>query len=109
MLTRRQARWSQRLNQFNYTLEYKPGTENGKADALSRREELMKDSKVLEMEVLLRPQNSGSPMQLDALTIEKSEGALRRSGATDQWQGALRICGTFHSQMKKSSACCWRS
>jgi hypothetical protein len=95
MLTRRQARWSQRLNQLNYTLEYKPGTENGKADALSRREELMKDSKALETEILLRPQNIGSPMQLAALTIEKGEGALRRSGATDQCQGVLRICATL--------------
>jgi hypothetical protein len=34
MLSHRQTRWSQILNQFAYTLEYKPGKENGKADAL---------------------------------------------------------------------------
>ncbi|CAJ0920365.1 unnamed protein product [Ranitomeya imitator] len=35
-LTPRQARWSLFLNQFNFIISYRPGSCNGKADALSR-------------------------------------------------------------------------
>ncbi|KAI9035401.1 uncharacterized protein KD926_003523 [Aspergillus affinis] len=35
-LTRRQARWSEKLSQFNFRIEHCKGTENGQADALSR-------------------------------------------------------------------------
>jgi hypothetical protein len=36
-LTRRQARWSLFLSQFNFKIVYGPGSDNGEADALSRR------------------------------------------------------------------------
>ena len=36
-LTRRQARWSLFLNEFNFVLSHRPGTMNGKPDGLSRR------------------------------------------------------------------------
>ena len=36
-LTRRQARWSELLGQYKFTIVYTPGRENGRADALSRR------------------------------------------------------------------------
>jgi transposase InsO family protein len=78
MLSHQQARWSQLLNQISYTLEYKPGTENGKADALSRREELMEETEPKQAETLLRPVNA------DALVI---------SAATVQ--PPLRLCGTI--------------
>ena len=35
-LTRRQARWAKFLSQFNFIISYKPGVQNGKADALTR-------------------------------------------------------------------------
>ncbi|XP_077137504.1 uncharacterized protein LOC143803164 [Ranitomeya variabilis] len=35
-LTPRQARWNLFLNQFNFIISYRPGSHNGKADALSR-------------------------------------------------------------------------
>lgn len=35
-LSPRQARWSLFLNQFNFVISYRPGSRNGKADALSR-------------------------------------------------------------------------
>ena len=35
-LNSRQARWAQFLDRFNYTLTYRPGSSNTKADALSR-------------------------------------------------------------------------
>ena len=36
-LTRRQARWALYLSRFNFVISHKPGTSNGRADALSRR------------------------------------------------------------------------
>ena len=36
-LTRRQARWALYLSRFDFVISHKPGTSNGRADALSRR------------------------------------------------------------------------
>jgi hypothetical protein len=35
-LNRRQARWAETLQAYNFKIVYRKGTENGKADALSR-------------------------------------------------------------------------
>jgi len=48
LLNQRQARWSEFLSQFNYTIEFVPGKTHGKADALTRMagqtdEELFED------------------------------------------------------------------
>jgi len=40
-LNRRQVRWSELLGQYKFTIRYTPGKENGRADALSRRSDLM--------------------------------------------------------------------
>jgi len=37
-LNERQARWMQELIQYNFQIEYRPGKEDGKPDALTRRE-----------------------------------------------------------------------
>jgi hypothetical protein len=36
-LSRRQTRWAEFLSRFNFQLTYRPGKQNGKADALTRR------------------------------------------------------------------------
>ena len=41
ILNRRQARWSQFLDEFNFVIKHQPGKLNGKADALSRRADYM--------------------------------------------------------------------
>jgi hypothetical protein len=38
-LNRRQARWSIFLADFDFDIQYQPSTQQGKADALSRRSE----------------------------------------------------------------------
>jgi hypothetical protein len=40
VLNQRQLRWMELLNQYNYHIIYRPGSQNGAADALSRRAEL---------------------------------------------------------------------
>jgi len=37
-LNEREARWMQELSQYNFKIEYRPGKEGGKPDALTRRE-----------------------------------------------------------------------
>src|SRR5258706_12463783 len=37
ILNQRQARWAEILSEFDFTIVYRPGEKNGKADALSRR------------------------------------------------------------------------
>jgi len=37
-LSERQARWMQELSQYNFKIEYRPGKEGGKPEALTRRE-----------------------------------------------------------------------
>lgn len=39
-LNRRQVRWAEFLSEFNFKISYRPGNENGRADALSRRSDL---------------------------------------------------------------------
>ncbi|SAL96256.1 hypothetical protein [Absidia glauca] len=39
-LNRRQARWAIELSTFNFVIQYRPGSKNTKADALSRRSDL---------------------------------------------------------------------
>jgi hypothetical protein len=39
MLNRRQARWSEFLSRFNFTITYRPGKQGEKPDALTRRSE----------------------------------------------------------------------
>ena len=36
-LTRRQARWAEFLASYNFQVTYRPGKQNDKADALTRR------------------------------------------------------------------------
>ena len=42
-LNRRQTRWAEELGQYNFRIEYTKGTENARADALSRREDHRND------------------------------------------------------------------
>jgi transposase InsO family protein len=44
-LSRRQARWAQFLSNFNFIVTYRPGAANGKADALTRRQNAIQRSK----------------------------------------------------------------
>ena len=51
-LNRRQIRWYEQIASYNFVIRYRKGSENGRADALSRREDYMsalenKDHKIL--------------------------------------------------------------
>ena len=60
-LNHRQARWSEKLVEYNFQISYRPGTQGGKADALTRRSgDLPKegDKRLLDMQrAILKPEN----------------------------------------------------
>lgn len=45
-LNRRQTRWAETMATFNFRITYRKGTENARADALSRRPDYMSDEKL---------------------------------------------------------------
>jgi hypothetical protein len=73
ILSRRQARWSERINSLKYTIRHRAGKLNGKADALCRRVDLMSKGKAADApaQVLLRPWNPmpGGPEGLASVDV----------------------------------------
>jgi hypothetical protein len=77
-LTRRQARWAETLSQFDFKIVHCKGTENGQADALSRRPDYEIQGKTIEP-AILRQQEDGSLTYNHhtlAATIELNEDPL---------------------------------
>jgi len=62
VLNRRQARWAQELAGINFKIIYRPGTKNGKPDALSRRSEY-------------RPEKGGNESQPITTVLHKTHFA----------------------------------
>ena len=76
-LNRRQARWSERLADFDFKIEYRPGNLNDQADALSRRDDvnpLVGDASYAEKENT-RPFFQDSHLRA-AITIHKPDTLL---------------------------------
>ncbi|KAJ8174656.1 hypothetical protein LV157_008777 [Aspergillus fumigatus] len=77
-LTRRQARWAETLSQYDFKIVHCKGTENGQADALSRRPDYELQGKTVEP-AILRQNSDGSLIynhQVLAATIELTEDPL---------------------------------
>jgi hypothetical protein len=53
VLSRRQARWYELLTSYNYSLAYRPGSQQGKLDTLSRRPDYAVDSKASDSKPIL--------------------------------------------------------
>jgi hypothetical protein len=66
VLNRRQARWAQELAGIDFKIYYRPGSKNGKPDALSRRSEY-------------RPEKGGSESQPITTVLHKSHFAESES------------------------------
>ena len=52
VLNRRQVRWSEELSQYNFKIHYRKGSENVKADALSRRADYLQEKAVVSQAIL---------------------------------------------------------
>ena len=57
VLNRRQTRWSELLGQYKFKIVYTPGKDNGRADALSRRSDYMKDKDPISHSILKQNQD----------------------------------------------------
>ncbi|KAH6574928.1 hypothetical protein BASA60_005247 [Batrachochytrium salamandrivorans] len=55
-LTRRQARWSLELSEYDFSITHRPGKLNGRADPLSRRHDYKVDDESQNFKRLLDPQ-----------------------------------------------------
>jgi RNase H-like domain found in reverse transcriptase/Reverse transcriptase (RNA-dependent DNA polymerase) len=55
ILNRRQLQWMDLLKHYNYTIGYRPGTQNSAVDALSRRAELMPENPEEETPITMIP------------------------------------------------------
>ena len=67
-LSRRQARWSEFLSRFDFQIQYRPGKQNNRADALTRRSaDLSKDPtdprRTQQQQVVIKPQNLSSELK----------------------------------------------
>ena len=76
ILNRRQARWSLFLSDFDFKISYRPGSEQGKSDALSRRQEYQPqegDLAILQQETtLLKPEI----FHLNAISLIPTDSTL---------------------------------
>ncbi|KAH9244876.1 hypothetical protein BASA81_017684 [Batrachochytrium salamandrivorans] len=54
-LTRRQARWSLELSEYDFSLTHRPGKLNGRADSLSRREDYKSNTSLPNFQRILDP------------------------------------------------------
>jgi transposase InsO family protein len=77
-LTRRQARWAEILAQYDFRIIHCKGTENGQADALSRRPDYEVDTKAAESAILKRNEDGSISYnkQILAATIELKDDEL---------------------------------
>ena len=69
-LNRRQVRWAETLGQYKFRILYTPGRDNGRADTLSRRTDLMENKDITDHPIL-KQQKDGSlvPAQQLAATM----------------------------------------
>ncbi|KAH0615168.1 uncharacterized protein H6S33_000804 [Morchella sextelata] len=81
LLNRRQARWSEFLSRFDFVIQFRPGKQGTKPDALTRRsDDLPKEGDerlTHQSQVILKRKNLGTKLSLFAgsLSNESTEGA----------------------------------
>ncbi|EAQ84694.1 hypothetical protein CHGG_08708 [Chaetomium globosum CBS 148.51] len=77
VLNGRQTRWAEFLSEFNFTIHYKKGSENARADALSRRAD-HHDNTSEASPPLLHQQTDGSPRHASQPTEDYEIAALQQ-------------------------------
>jgi len=102
-LNERQAQWMQELSQYNFKIEYRPGKEGGKPDALTRREGDLPtavDKRLTRnVEILLRKERywdieETEEVKLGVLEItefqDKDKGGIQKISNTDNKIQAIK-------------------
>jgi len=123
-LNERQARWMQELSQYNFKIEYQPGTEGGKPDALTRREGALPtagDKRLTRNVGILLPKDrywdipETEEVRLDIWETtefrDKDEGEIQKaSNADDEIQSIKRNLDEGKKEMKGIALglCLWQ-
>ena len=81
-LNRRQVRWAETLATYNFRISYVKGTENARADALSRKPEYL-SNKTHESRAILRTDQ-------DSLVFNGAQVAATSSLSEDQWTERIK-------------------
>jgi len=79
VLNRRQARWAQELAGIDFRIYYRPGTQNGKPDALSRRPEYCPGKRGIEnqpISTILKEKHFGAPAERETVSFVCSSARL---------------------------------
>jgi hypothetical protein len=88
-LSRRQARWSERLSNFDFIINYRPGRLGAKPDALTRRSDVYPKRQFQSTVNSINNQVLIEPLQLRA-AVELNEelilGAIRNAERDSQWE-----------------------
>ena len=78
-LSHRQARWSEYLSRFNFTITYRPGKDGEKPDALTRRSQdqpAQNEAREARQQTLLRPELFTNPGPEDHPTAPNSKNLI---------------------------------
>ena len=85
-LNERQVRWKQFLSQFDFKIEYRPGKEGGKPDALTRGPGYLPtqdDERTTQMEQILLPQDYFEDTKIKSIELfsmhNKNEDQIRKA------------------------------
>jgi transposase InsO family protein len=81
-LNRRQVRWAETLATYNFRISYVKGTENARADALSRKPEYL-ENKTHESHAVLKQDG-------DSLVFNRKEIATMDINANDSWTQRIK-------------------
>jgi hypothetical protein len=108
VLSDRQIRWSETLNGFDFKIEYRPGKEGGKPDALTRRQEDMPkegDERLTQKERILLPKeqyfsNSIQEMEVVELKDQQEEEIQQATTKDDQLQTIRQALEKGEKEMK---------
>ncbi|KAI0996911.1 hypothetical protein K3495_g11272 [Podosphaera aphanis] len=108
LLSRRQARWSEFLSRFNFIISYRPGTQNGPADALSRPNGLVDPSlKGFLEQRLLKPQNlspgMGETQLLANELVEERVSSMKCGETADSDENILLEALTFVDRVRRAA------
>jgi len=79
VLNRRQARWAQELAGIDFRIYYRPGVQNGKPDALSRRPEYRPERGGIEnqpISTILKEKHFGTPAERETVSFVCSSARL---------------------------------
>ena len=107
-LNERQLRWKQFLSQFDFKIEYRPGKEGGKPDALTRGPGYLPaqdDARNKQMEQILLPQHYFEDTKIESIEIfsmhNKNEDQNRKAYQKDmELQKIQNALETGEKEMK---------